>query len=72
MLLGKLGTRLDRAANAHFCYFSCAIDYSPVSRLRNESGSFPQPIYRRQRRDTVGFERALVPPPPLTWQCPER
>jgi hypothetical protein len=41
ILLGKLGTRLDRAANAHFCYFGCAIDYSPVSRLQNEPGSFP-------------------------------
>jgi len=41
MLLGKLGTRLDRAATAHFCYFGRAVDYSPVSRLQNESGSFP-------------------------------
>jgi hypothetical protein len=41
MLLGKRGTRLDRAANAHFCYFVGAVDYSPVSGLQNESGSFP-------------------------------
>jgi len=61
MLLGKLGTRLDRAANAHFCYFGGVGDYSPVTGLQNESCSFLQPIYRRGRRDTVGFERAHAP-----------
>jgi hypothetical protein len=40
MLLGKPGTRLDHAADAHFCYFGRAVDYSPVTGLQNESGSF--------------------------------
>ncbi len=41
MLLGKLGTRLDRAANAHFCYFDRADQLQSCQPLTKRVRQFP-------------------------------